>query len=87
MKEVEEEKDCFCLFHQAGLGHTIQDCLEFLNLVQRMIDDREIEFCRKVEGNMVVVTQGGSSGNGQQEGMPKPLIIYYKRGHQTKITP
>ena len=52
-----------------------------------MIDDGEIEFCRKVEGNMVAVTQEGSSGNGQQEGMPKPLIIYYKRGHQTKIAP
>ena len=48
MKEVEEEKDYFCLFHQAGLGHTIKDCPKFLNLVQRMIDDGEIEFCRKV---------------------------------------
>ena len=34
---------------------------------------------------MVAVTQGGSPKNGQQEGTPKPLIIYYKGGNQTKI--
>ena len=48
MKELKEEKGCFCLFHQAGMGHTIQDCPKFLNLVQKMIDDGEIEFCRKI---------------------------------------
>ena len=48
---------------------------------------REIEFCRKIEGNMVAITQEGSSGNCQEEGTPKPLVIYYKRGHQTKTTP
>ena len=39
-----------------------------------MINDGEIEFCKRIEGNMVVVTQG----DGQQDGTPKPLIIYYK---------
>ena len=65
MKELEEENGCFCLFHQVGMGHAIQDCPKFLNLVQRMIDDEEIEFCIKVEGNMVAITQGRSSGDGQ----------------------
>ena len=58
-------------------NHTIQDCPDFLSLVQKMIDDREIEFCKRIEGNMVAVTQG----DGQQDGTPKPLIIYYKEGN------
>ena len=52
-----EKKGCYCLFHQDFVNHIIQDCSNFLNLVQRMIDDREIEFCIKVERNMEAVTQ------------------------------
>ena len=48
-----------------------------------MINDGEIEFCKRIERNMVVVTQG----DGQQDRTPKPLITYYKGGNQTKTTP
>ena len=48
-----------------------------------MIDDGEIEFYKRIEKNMVAVTQG----DGQQDRMPKPLIIYYKGENQTKKAP
>ena len=57
------------------------DCLDFLGLVQRMMNASEIEFCRKVGGKMVAVTTEESSkvpNDGQQEKMPKPLTIFYK---------
>ena len=57
VKEM-EKKGCYCLFHQNCTNHTIQDCPDFLSLVQKMIDDGEIEFCKRIEGNMVAVTQG-----------------------------
>ena len=47
------------------------------------MNDGEIEFCKKIEGNMVAVTQE----DGQQDETPKPLIIYYKGGNQTKAAP
>ena len=63
MKELKEENDCFRLIHQAGVSHIIQDCLDFLVFVQKMIDTDEIEFYKKMEGKMVAITQGGSSGD------------------------
>ena len=55
IKEM-EKKGCYCLFHQDFANHTIQDYLDFLSLVQKMIDDGEIEFCKRIEWNMVAVT-------------------------------
>ena len=84
-KEEEGVKEIgwYCLFHQDSANHTIQDCPDFLSLVQKMIVDGEIEFCKRIEGNMVAVTQE----DGQQDGTPKSLIIYYKGENQTKTTP
>ena len=79
-EEKVKEIDCYCLFHQACTNHTIQDYPNFLSIVQKMIDDGKIEFCKRIEGNMVAVTQG----EGQQDGTPKPLVIYYKGENQTK---
>ena len=78
-EEIKEmkKKGCYCLFHQDFADHIIQDCPDFLSLVQKMNDDGEIKFCTRIEGNMVAVTQG----DGQQDGMPKLLIIYYKGGN------
>ena len=57
-KEEEEVKEigCYCLFHQDCTNYTIQDCPDFLSLVQKMIDNGEIEFCKRIEENMVAVT-------------------------------
>ena len=46
MKEM-EKKGCYCLFHQDFANHTIQDCPDFLGLVQKMINDGEIEFAKE----------------------------------------
>ena len=78
---MKEKKGYFCLFHQACAGHTIQDCQNFLVLVQKMMNVGEIELCKKVKGEIVAATYGGSLGasnDGRQEEMPIPLTIYYK---------
>ena len=35
VKEM-EKKGCYCLFHQNFANHVIQNCLDFLNLVQKI---------------------------------------------------
>ena len=88
VKGVEIKKGCFCLFHQDSVGHTIQDCPNFLGLVQRMMDAGEIEFCRKMEGKMMVVIIEESSGvpnDGRQEKRPRPLTIFYKGRNKPKV--
>ena len=56
------------------MGHLIQDCQEFLDLVQKMMNEGKIEFCKEIEGQVVNVLQGE---------IPKPVIIYYRgKGQQ-----
>ena len=54
-EEIKEagKKGCYCLFHPDCTNHTIQDCSDFMSIVQKMIDDGEIEFCKRMEDNMV----------------------------------
>ena len=55
------------------MGHSIQDCQDFLGLVQELMDERRIEFCKEIEGQVVSVLQGKTL---------KSVIIYYQgRGH------
>ena len=63
------------------MGHAIQECPNFLELIQEMMNEGELEFCGKMEEQNVSVLL--------KEEAPKPLIIYYKGGGQqaTKEAP
>ena len=37
----------FCKFHKMS-GHTLQNCIEFLGIIQRMMDNGEIKFFEEV---------------------------------------
>ena len=53
------------------MGHSIQDCQDFLGFVQELMDEGRIEFCKEIEGQVLSVLQGET---------PKPVIIYYRGG-------
>ena len=55
------------------MGHSIQDCQDFLELVQEMINEGAIEFSKKIEGQAVNVLQGETL---------KSVIIHYWGGGQ-----
>ena len=59
------------------MGHSIQDCQDFLGLVQELMDEGRIEFCKEVKGQAVNVLQGET---------PKPVIIHYRGGGQQAPT-
>ena len=63
------------------MDHSIQECPDFLELIQEMMNEGELEFCGKVEEQNVSVLL--------KEEAPKPLIIYYRGGDQqaTKEAP
>ena len=56
-KEKEDGEGQCCQYHKRTVGHSIQDCQEFLGLVQEMMNEGKIEFCKKVEGQAVNVLQ------------------------------
>ena len=47
----------YCQYHKRSVGHSIQDCQEFLGLVQEMMNEGKMEFCKEVEGQAVNVLQ------------------------------
>ena len=55
------------------MGHSIQDCQDFLDLVQGLMDEGRVEFFKEVKGQAVNVLQGET---------PKPIIIHYWGGGQ-----
>ena len=48
-KEEMDQKKCFCQYHGKTADHSIQGCPKFLELIQEMINEGEMEFCGKVE--------------------------------------
>ena len=59
------------------MSHSIQDRQDFLGLVQELMDDRRIEFCKEIEGQAVSVLHGETL---------KPVIIHYRgRSHQALV--
>ena len=62
------------------MDHSIQECPDFLELIQEMMNKRELEFCGKMEEQDVSVLL---------EKAPKPLTIFYRGGGQqaTKKAP
>ena len=49
-REKEEENENgegqYCQYHQKSVDHSIQDCQDFLGLVQGLMDEGRIEFCK-----------------------------------------
>ena len=73
-------EECFYQYHEKTIDHSIQECPEFLKMVQVMMNDGEIEFCGKVEEQNVSVLL---------EKVRKPVTFFYRGGGQqaTKATP
>ena len=59
------------------MGHSIHGCRNFLDLVQGLMDERRIEFCKEMKGQVVNVLQGET---------PKLVIIHYRGGGQQAPT-
>ena len=77
-KEKNENREGqYYLYHRRFVGHLIQDCQEFLDLVQKMMNEGKIEFYKEVEEQVVNVLQKET---------PKPIIIYYRKGGQQAPT-
>ena len=59
------------------MGHSIQDCQHFLKLLQEMMDEGVMEFCKETEnGQAVNVLQGET---------PKSITIFYRGGGQKAL--
>ena len=71
-KERKRQKKCFCQYHESTTDHSIQECSDFLELIQEMMNEGELEFCGKVEEQNVSVLL--------KEKAPKPLTIFYRGG-------
>ena len=54
-KESEDREGQYYQYHQKPMGHSIQDCQDFLELVQELMDEGRIEFCKEVKGQAVNV--------------------------------
>ena len=76
-KENEDGEGQYCQYHQKFGGHSIQDCQDFLGLVQEFMDEGRIEFCKEVKGQAVNVLQRETL---------KPVIIHYRGGGQQAPT-
>ena len=76
-KENEDEEMQYYQYHKRPVGHSIQDCQDFLGLVQELMDKGRIEFCKEIKGQAVSVLHGETL---------KPVIIYYREGgHQAPV--
>ena len=69
-EEMKDQEQCFCQYHGSTMGHVIQECSDFLELIQEMMNEGELEFCGKMEEQNVSVLL--------KKKAPKPLIIYYR---------
>ena len=75
-KENKDGEEQYYQYHQRPMGHSIQDCQDFLDLVQGLIDEGRIEFYKEVKEQAVNVLRGET---------PKPVIIYYRGGGQQAL--
>ena len=73
-EETKDQEKCFCLYHGSTTDHSIQECSDFLKLIQGMMNEGKLEFCGKMEEQNVSVLL--------KEEAPKPLTIYYRGGGQ-----
>ena len=72
-QENEGGEGQYCQYHRGPVGHSIQDCQDFLDLMQGLMDEGRIEFCKEMKGQAVNVLQRETL---------KPVIIHYRGGGQ-----
>ena len=68
-EKVKDQEKCLCQYHGSATDHDIQECSDFLELIQEMMNEGELEFCGKMEEQNASILL--------KEEAPKPLIIYY----------
>ena len=56
-KGKKDREGQYYLYHKRSVGHFIQDCQHFLELVQEMMDDGIMEFCKETKRQAVNVLQ------------------------------
>ena len=57
-QEKEDGEKQYCQYHKRTVGHSIQDYQDFLDLVQGLMDEGRIEFCKEMKRQAVNVLQG-----------------------------
>ena len=67
-EETEDQEKCFCQYHRSATDHSIQECPDFLELIQEMMNEGKLEFCGKAQEQNVSVLL--------KEAL-KPLTIFY----------
>ena len=67
-EELNQEKG-YCQYHGKMICHPIQECPEFLEMIQEMVNKGEIEFCKKPKEQNVSVLL---------EEVRKPLTVFYR---------
>ena len=73
--EMDQEK-CYCQYHDKVMGHSIQECPEFFEKIQEMMDGGKIEFCGKTKEQNVSILL---------EEVRKPLMVFYRGGGQQVV--
>ena len=63
-------------YHDEIQGHVIQECTEFRNIVQSLMDRKEIEFSESIHPSINVITGTTYSGTPSSVG-PKPITIFH----------
>ena len=48
-EKTKDKKKCLCQYHGSTTDHSIQECPDFLELIQEMMNGGELEFYGKVE--------------------------------------
>ena len=74
-EEINQEKG-YCQYHDKTTDHYIQECLEFLKMIQEMMDGGKIEFCGKIKEQSVSILL---------EEIQKPLTTFYRGGGQQAV--
>ena len=72
-EEEEDQVKHHCQYHDKMVDHPIQECMNFLKLIQEMMNRGEMEFYRQMEEQKVNVLIKEA---------PKPLTIFYRGGGQ-----
>ena len=80
-KETDDQEGPYCQYHKRSIGHFVQDCQDFLDLVQEIMNKGRIEFCKETRGQVVDVLQGETPklvticyrGEGQQAPAKAPI--------------
>ena len=48
-KEPKDQEKCFCQYHVSTTDYSIQEYPDFFKLIQKMMNEGELELCEKIE--------------------------------------